>query len=237
MIIKSDPKKLLLRQLKSFYNLEAFDMERTANRETEAIDKVYCNTLYALDYCFNHIKNKYYNFNGETIFNPLHVGQWTMFLYQIARQLKLYSADNTDLCDKIYGISKCFSSADIFYEVVMPKIWFFDHPQGSVMGRANYSDFFTFSQGGTVGNNRGKYPSFGRHVSMMSGSKVLGECRIGDHVIIAANAYVINQDIPSYTIVFGAGERQQLHHITPEKFNELTASMFDEKEIAGDLMN
>lgn len=231
MIIKSDPKKLLLRQLNSFYNFEVFDMRCEDNHEIKAIDKAYQSVLNKLDYCFNHINNKYYHNNGETIFNPLHVGQWTMFLYQIAHQIKLDSNDNTDLCDKIYGISKCFSSADIFYEVNMPNIWFFDHPQGSVMGRALYSDFFSFSQGCTVGNNRGKYPSFDKHVTMMSGSKVLGNCRIGNHVIIAANAYVIDRDIPSYTIVFGEGGGQQLHRISPEKFNELTGSMFDGKDI------
>ena len=36
-----------------------------------------------------------------------------------------------------------------------------------------------------------------------SGVKVLGNCHIGDNVIIAANAYVKDRDIPSGSIVFG----------------------------------
>ena len=103
-----------------------------------------------LDKCFSHIKNKYYHKGGETFFNPLHVAQWTMFLYQMAYEIKGVFPENIDLCDKIYGISKSFSSADIYYEVKMPEIWFFDHPQGSVMGRAEYSNFFSFGQGCTV---------------------------------------------------------------------------------------
>ena len=73
-----------------------------------------------------------------------------MFLYQMAYEIKGVFPENIDLCDKIYGISKSFSSADIYYEVKMPEIWFFDHPQGSVMGRAEYSNFFSFGQGCTV---------------------------------------------------------------------------------------
>ena len=174
------------------------------------------------------MKNKYYHNNGETVFNPLHVAQWTMFLYTMANEL--YKTGNTDLCDMIYGLSKMASSADIYYRVDMPRIWFFDHPQGSVMGRAEYSDFFTFSQGCTVGNNKGMFPVFGKHVSMFSNSKVLGDCHVGDHVVFAANTYVIDKDIPSYSVVFGTSPNNTIKRITPKKFNELTGSMFSENE-------
>ena len=174
------------------------------------------------------MRNKYYhNELSEAIFNPLHTAQWTMFLYQMAHILNKQSESNRDLCDKIYGISKCISSADIYYEVEMPEIWFFDHPQGSVLGRAEYSDYFTFSQGCTVGNNKGKYPHLGRHVSMMSGSKILGDCTIGDHVIMSANSYIIDTDIPPYSIVFGSSPNPIIHSITPEKFHSLTEMMFN----------
>lgn len=59
------------------------------------------------------------------------------------------------------------------------------------------------SQGCTVGNNHGEYPSFGESVFMLSNSKVLGGCEIGSHVIISANTYIKDTDIPSGSIVFG----------------------------------
>ena len=201
-----------------------------SQQEEIAVSYVYQGVLERLNQCFSHIKNKYYHKDGETFFNPLHVAQWTMFLYQMAYEIKRVFPENIDLCDKIYGISKSFSSADIYYEVKMPEIWFFDHPQGSVMGRAEYSNFFSFGQGCTVGNNRGIYPRFGEHVSMMSGSKVLGNCCVGDHVIFAANSYIIDQDIPPYSIVFGSGRNTVIHHISSDKFNELTRSVFDESD-------
>ena len=80
----------------------------------------------------------------------------------------------------------------------------FDHPLGAVMGRAEYSNYFTFSQGCTVGNNHGVYPRFGERVFMLSNSKVIGDCAIGDNVVIAANTYVKDQDVPSDSLVFGA---------------------------------
>lgn len=107
------------------------------------------------------------------------------------------------VCDKLYAVSKALSGADLFYQVELPEIFFFDHPVGSVVGRASYSDRFAFGQGCTVGNNHGAYPVFGESVFMMSDSKVVGGCRIGDFVIIGANSYIKDREIPSGSLVFG----------------------------------
>ena len=95
------------------------------------------------------------------------------------------------------------SGADLYYEVELPEIFTCDHPVGSVMGRAKYGDFFSFTQGCTVGNNHGIYPVIGSHVSMKSNSKIIGNSHIGDNVIIAANTYVKDQDVPDNSLVFG----------------------------------
>ena len=78
-----------------------------------------------------------------------------------------------------------------------------DHPVGSVLGRAQYGEFFSFSQNCTVGNNKGIYPVIGKNVGMLSGSKILGKCEIGDNVIVAANTYIKDQSVPPYSLVFG----------------------------------
>ena len=107
------------------------------------------------------------------------------------------------MCDKLYGLMRATSSVDLFYQIKLSKIFTFDHPLGAVMGRAAYSDYFTFSQGSTVGNNHGIYPQFGESVFMLSNSKVLGDCEIGSNVIISANSYIKDTNIPSGSIVFG----------------------------------
>ena len=189
MIIKNDPRRLLIHQLKAFYGDEV---------QTQAItDEIYCRVIEKMDLCFSKIRNKYFHQDGENLFSALHTVQWTMFLYQMARTLFLLSPENRELCDQIYGISKMISSADLYYEVEMPAIWTFDHPQGSVMGRARYSNYFSFDQACTVGNNKGVYPTIGEYVAMKSGSKILGNSHVGDHVIMAANSYIIDTDIPS----------------------------------------
>jgi len=216
MVIENNAKDLVKHQIFSFFGgVDNYD---------QIIDWAYPIVLNKLEYCFSYVKNKYYRRGEQVFFNPLHVGQWTMFLYYMGNVIS--KRGERDLCDKLYGISKVISSADIFYEINMPDIWFFDHPQGAVMGRANYDDFFSFGQGCTVGNNKGVFPIFGKHVSMFSDSKVLGACRIGDHVIFAANAYVLDTDIPSYSIVFGQSPNITIHSIDQAKFNEITESVF-----------
>ena len=220
MVFRHDPKVQLIHQLENFY------AERLTLNEKESIDLVFKEVINKLDYCFNYITNKYYHWENKNIFNPFHTVQWLMFLYRTAHELRENSVKNIDLCDKIYGISKIFSSADIYYEVNMPNIWFCDHPQGSVMGRALYSDFFTFSQGCTVGNNKGRFPIIGKHVSMLSNSKILGNCTIGDYVILAANTYILDRDIPAFSLVFGSSPDITIKPMTLEKFNEITGTMF-----------
>ena len=52
-------------------------------------------------------------------------------------------------------------------------------------------------------NGRGEgVARIGNHVTFGSGSKILGEVVIGDHVIIGANA-VVTRDIPSNSIAVG----------------------------------
>ena len=51
---------------------------------------------------------------------------------------------------KFYYLNKIMNSVEMFYEVELPSVFCCDHPLGSVMGRARYSDFFYFSQGCTV---------------------------------------------------------------------------------------
>ena len=99
------------------------------------------------------------------------------------------------------------NNVELFYEVELPKYFFLDHPLGSVMGRAVYGEYFTFSQNCTIGNNKGVYPQIGNFVCMMSGSKIIGKSVIGDNCIISANTYIKDAIVPSNTIVFSDGQK------------------------------
>ena len=155
------------------------------------------------EYCFSRSRNKYYSKNGETFFSPWHSAQNCIFLYYLSRAVFEIAPEARTLADRIYYLNRTLNGADLFYEVKLPDIFFTDHPLGSIMGRGEYSDFFSFAQNCTVGANNYLFPKFGKNVRMLSGSKVLGKCNIGENVIFAANTYVKDTDIPPCSIVFG----------------------------------
>jgi len=195
-ISRSEIHAMVARQLESLFVLDRGAELPTLSR---GIDEA----LGRCEYCFSHTDNKYYHRGAEVYFNPFHSGQYSIFLYYLANSVFLEAQESNTLSDRIYSLNRCLSGVDLFYEVMLPRVFFLDHPLGSVIGRAVYGDFFGFAQQCTVGNNRGVYPTIGRNVRMKSGSKIVGDCTIGDDVIIAANSYVKDADVPSCSLVFG----------------------------------
>lgn len=145
--------------------------------------------------------NKYF----EGIIKPFNSVMYCNYLYQLSH--KAYLDGETEIADKVYYLNKMLNAVDIFYAIELPEHWSCEHPVGSVLGRANYGDNFFFYQGCTVGGNYkgGKlfYPTIGKNVIMYSNSKILGDCNVGDNVIVSANAYIKDVNIPANSIVFG----------------------------------
>ncbi len=147
------------------------------------------------------VNNKYFsNDKGEPKFSTLHSDQYAMFLYLISKFIyKL----NTELGEKIYYLNKVMHSIDVYPAVQLPEKFCFFHPLGTILGRAEYNDYFTVSQACTVGNNKGIYPKIGKYVSLYANSMILGDSTIGNNCIISAGTIVKDQDIPDNSIVFG----------------------------------
>lgn len=185
-------RSLLYRQASLLFPIEDEDAAR--------IDAAFTGALARTEHCFSRVRNKYYRDDSEARFDPLHGCQWAAFLYLLSNEIW---RSGGAVCDKLYAVSKALSGADLFYQVELPEVFFFDHPVGTVVGRASYSGYFVFGQGCTVGNNHGVYPTFDESVFMMNDSKVIGSCRIGDFVIIGANTYIKDREIPSGSLVFG----------------------------------
>lgn len=124
---------------------------------------------------------------------------------------------------KVYYLNKILHSIDWFYEINLPDHFMVEHPLGSVLGRAKYGDYLLIYQGVTIGGNISlsntveiAYPVIGECVTFLSNAKVLGNAHIGKNVIFAANSYVINEDIPDDSIVFGVSPNLTIKH-EPEK--------------------
>ena len=149
--------------------------------------------------CFRKANCKYFD-DAEGL-NPFNSVMYTNYLYQISHIL--FKEGFSQIADKVYYLNKMLNAVDLFYAIDLPEHWNCEHPLGSIMGRAKYGDHFFFYQGCTIGGNHTDYPILGDYVTMFSNSKVLGKSRIGNNVIIGANAYVKDSDIPDNSIVFG----------------------------------
>jgi len=197
-IPESDLVTLVCRQLESLF-LPLLPEEKSC------LADMICRTLPRCERCYLHTRIKRYAENGIARFNPYHSGQYAVFLYFLANTLSKQAApERRSLADRLYFLNKALNGLELYYEVEMPSIFMLDHPVGTVIGRAEFSDYFSFSQNCTVGNNWDKYPRLGHHVAMLAGSKLIGNCRVGNHVILAANTCVIDTDIPDGSIVFGS---------------------------------
>lgn len=170
--------------------------------------------LRKVEECFEASANKYYRRNGSVFFSIYHSAQYAAFLYFLSRHVFENAPEFRDLADKLYYLNKTLNGLDLYYEVELPTVFHLDHPIGTVLGRAVYGRGFTFSQLCTVGNNKGRYPVIGENVTMMSGSKIVGNCVVGDNVTFSANAYVKEEDIPADCLVFGASPNLVLKHKT-----------------------
>lgn len=161
----------------------------------KAEDRVY--------HCFSNIRKKYFHENGVTHFNHLISDQYCMYLYMLANHNYTEGGDEV-LSTKLYYLNKALNGVDIFYTTQLPSIFLLVHPLGTIIGRGTFSDYFIAYQGCTVGCvNDGAFPTFEGETILYANSKVLGGCTVGENVCFAANASVVNTDIPANKIVMG----------------------------------
>lgn len=176
--------------------------------------------------CFKVTKNKYYHYQeGEPYFSPYHSGQYSIFLYYLANII-YHSGKSPLLATKLYCLNKILHSVDWYYEIELPAYWGVEHPLGSVLGRAKYSNGFFFYQGCTVGGNKGKYPVLGRNVILYSNVTVLGNTSIGNNVAISTGSIIKDESIPSNCLVFGQSPNLVIKPKSEEYMNKIIESFW-----------
>lgn len=154
---------------------------------------------------YERLPNKRF-FDGKDVhFSPLMSVQWMNFLYRLSHTL--YKMGGVTEANQVYYLNKIMHSIDWFYAIELPTYFLCEHPLGSVLGRAEYGDYFFVYQGTTVGGNRSKgilsYPKIGTNVILFANATVIGESVIGNNVVISAGTQIINDSIPNNCIVFG----------------------------------
>lgn len=203
--------KLIIKQVENnFFDL--LDEEKIIIREAVEVALQRCSV------CFKECNIKRYTKDGYACFDPIHSAQNTVFLYYLANTL-FKQFNNSTLADYVYYLNKIMNGIDIFYAVELPNIMFFEHPVGTVLGRASYKDKLVVYQNCTVGGNNNKYPTVGENVSLLSYSCVLGDSKIGDNCIIASHTYIKDQDIPSNSMVFGSSPNLIIKQIKDKDLN------------------
>jgi serine O-acetyltransferase len=196
--VLSEAEILSLVKHQIFYN---FCLDEKQNMMKLLDEKLVHEVLERSEECFSKANSKYFYNNTETVFNVQNTIQYTIFLYFLSNSA--YKYGNTELASFIYYLNKIMNSIELFYSIELPEHFCMEHPLGTVLGKAQYGDYFFCYQGCTVGGNKNVYPVIGKHVIMFSDSKVLGNCHIGDNVIIGANTYIKDTDIPNKSIVYG----------------------------------
>lgn len=157
--------------------------------------------LARLEKCIAGVQNKYYSKDNKPYFSYLHSGQYLAYVYFFSNYFS--RSGQIELKDKFYYLNKILHAVDIYSDVELPEVFFLEHPLGTVLGRAKYGNNFFAMQGCTIGGNKGKYPVLGDNLKMFSNSKILGNSTIGNNVVLGANCYIKDTDIPENSLVFG----------------------------------
>jgi serine O-acetyltransferase len=158
--------------------------------------------LERVEHCFKKINKKYYTEAGEPVFNHLNGDHMAVLLYFYANTVWRERCDTT-LPTRLFYLNKILHGIDLFYSVSMPEIFLLVHPLGTVLGHAKYGNYLVVYQNCTVGAVSDIYPSFGEGTILYARSSVIGNCTLGDNVVLGANAFLVDCTIPANTVVVG----------------------------------
>ncbi|WPC41054.1 hypothetical protein [Clostridium sp. JS66] len=158
-------------------------------------------SLYRLENCFKHINNKNYCIDGKTYFNYLHSDQYAMFIWFLSNTIWNEKKDSM-LSNKLFYLNKIFHGFSCMYDTKLPDIFILFHAVGTVLGKAEYSNYFVATHGCTVGAHNNVYPKIGENVAMLTNSSIIGDCVIGNNVSIGAHTKIYNQNIKNNIVAF-----------------------------------
>jgi serine O-acetyltransferase len=145
-----------------------------------------------VEHCFSSVRLKGFFADGQARFSHGHCDQYAIFLYYLANST-FREKPGHPIADKAYALNKALHALDAYYEVQLPDVFAVQHPVGTVLGRATYSDYFICYHNCTVGANLDNdYPSFGHGVVMYGGSRVIGKTSVGGNSFVSTGAIVID---------------------------------------------
>lgn len=152
--------------------------------------------LARFEVCFTPARPARFRDRQGVRFNHLYSDQYLVFLWLLSNEVYLRS-ENRSLADKLYCCNKALHAFDCVYSNRLPPHFMVIHGVGTVLGNAEYSDYFVAYHGCTVGQNSGLYPRVGRGVGLGTGASVLGGTVIGDGVSVGAGVTLVGGEVPN----------------------------------------
>ena len=129
-----------------------------------------------------------------------HSDEYASFLCFLAREA--YRSNEIELAEIAYLVNRRLNSFDCFYTRDIPDKFHLEHPIGSVLGPAKYSNYLVVYQSVTVGGDINEiYPVFGEGVALFAKSSVIGKAVIGSNVAIGSHCQVYSEAVPDDTAV------------------------------------
>lgn len=161
-------------------------------------------TVDKVAYCFKPINHEAYNLGGKTFFNHLHSDQYATFIWFLSNTVWVEYQDAI-LANKLFYLNKALHGFSCMYDTNLPNMFMLAHACGTVLGKADYSDFLFVAQNCTVGAHHGIYPKLGKGVALLPGASIIGDCKIGDRVSVGVGTTVYQQNVKSNSIVYTDG--------------------------------
>ena len=159
------------------------------------------NAIYSWQETKKLLKIKYWSDWESSLPNSYNADHMTLFNYLLAKEeVKLGKSASAD---RICYLNRIRNGINVWHSVDLPRKTLFVNAIGSVIGNATFGTSIVCYQNVTVGGSKGKYPVFQGSCVIFAGASVIGNCSIGDNVVIGAGALVIDEDIPANSTVIG----------------------------------
>ena len=146
-----------------------------------------------IEHCFSRVRLKGFFADGEARFSHLALDQYAIFLYYLANTAFREKPGHPDCRQGLRAQQGACTRSTPSTRWSLPDVFAVQHPVGTVLGRASYSDYFICYHNCTVGANLDNdYPSFGRGIVMYGGSRVIGKTAVGDNTFVSTGAIIID---------------------------------------------
>jgi serine O-acetyltransferase len=172
--------------------------------------------------CFAGIEKKKFREAEQVMFNYMHPDHYAMFLYLLSNTVSRSDRENP-LAFRLFYLNKVLHGLDVYHDTELPPVFQFMHPLGTILGQAEYGNYFCVYQGCSVGcDEQGVFPVIGEHVVLYAGASVIGRSRIGNNVVVGANVMLLDRDVPDSKVVLGGASdlqiRDNVRHVLERRF-------------------